>query len=121
MLGCVLLKYVPWELLVLLLMYCQDVPSFGNAPVKMFHLSAGSNCVIWWSLLVHVRVCSVEVRTLGIACIAPYVLSRCSIFRQSTAPVKMFHLSAGSNCVIWWSLLVHVRVCSVEVRTLGIA
>ena len=84
MFGCVLLKYVPCELLVLLFMYCQDVPSFGNAPVKMFHLSAGSNCVIWWSLLVHVRVCSVEVRTLGIACIALYVLSRCSIFRQCT-------------------------------------
>ena len=61
MLGCVLLKYVPWELLELLFMYCQDVPSFGNAPVKMFHLSAGSNCDIWWYLLVHVWVCSVEV------------------------------------------------------------
>jgi hypothetical protein len=99
---------VPCELLELLFMYCQDVPSFGNAPVKMFHLSAGSNCVIWWSLLVHVRVCSVEMYCQDVPSFG-------------NAPVKMFHLSAGSNCVIWWSLLVHVRVCSVEVRTLGIA
>ena len=106
---------VPCELLELLFMYCQDVPSFGNAPVKMFHLSAGSNCVIWWYLLVHVWVCSVEVPCELLELLELLFMYCQDVPSFGNAPVKMFHLSAGSNCVIWWYLLVHVWVCSVEV------
>ena len=55
-------------------MHCQDVSSFGNAPVKMYRLSAGG--------LVCVCVCMCVCVLFFIS--ALNALSRCVVFRQCT-------------------------------------
>ena len=76
-------------------MYCQDVSSFGNAPVKMCHLSAMhlSRCVIFWQ---GANIVYLFVVWCGLKCTLPalFVLSDVSSFGNT--PVKMCHLSAGS-------------------------
>ena len=124
----------------LLLMYCQDVSSFCNAPVNMCHLSAMhlSTCVIFLQCTCqHVSsFCNAPVNMCHLSAMH---LSTCVIVRQGAltctcnvcqdvssfgnAPVKMCHLSAGSSDLCM--SLVHVCMlcsmvhCSCEKFTVG--